>query len=193
MKRLLPLLLLAPLFPLLFACSFDYEEARIAEDLDEEVPETIILDFSRTRIDGGRPEFQITGSRAAAYGKRMETEVEDVLFREFGDDGEITTEGRADRLRISSETEDAEIEGNIRFYHAEEETGIEAERLNWSNEERLLSGPEGEVTVSRKSGSTLTGEGFRADMRRKRIEFSGGARGTWVEEEGEEEGEADEE
>jgi LPS export ABC transporter protein LptC len=178
-KRLPPLLL--PL--LFFACSFDYEGARIAEEFDEEVPETIILDFSRTRIDKGRPEFQITGSRAATYGKRMETEVEDVLFLEFDEDGEITTEGRADRIIISSDTEDAEIEGNIRFYHAEEETGIEAERLSWENEERVLSGPEGEVTVTRKSGSTLSGGGFRADMRRKRIEFSGGARGTWVEEE----------
>mgnify|MGYP006286945803 CR=1 FL=1 len=179
MKRLLPLLLLS----LLFACSFDYEGARIAEDLAEEVPETVLIDFSRTRIDGGRPKYQITGSRAAAYGKRLETEVEDVLFREFGDEGEITTEGRADRIMISSETEDAEIEGNIRFFYAEEETGIEAERLSWKNEEQLLTGPEGEVTVSKKSGSVLTGEGFRADMRSKRIEFSGGARGRWIEEE----------
>lgn len=191
MKRFLPTLLL----PLLIACSFDYEGARIAEDLDEEVPETVLIDFTRVRIDGGRPEFQISGSRAASYSKRMETEVEDVLFREFGDDGEITTEGRADRIRISTESEDAEIEGNIRFYHAGEETGIEADRLSWKNEERILAGPEGEVTVSKKTGSALTGEGFRADMRHKRIEFSGGARGTWVEqeenEEQEENGEGD--
>jgi LPS export ABC transporter protein LptC len=185
-KRLPPLLLLSLFFALLFGCSFDYEEARIAEDLAEEVPETVIIDFSRTRIDGGRPKFEISGSRAATYGKRMETEVEELLFREFGEDGDVTTEGRADRILISSETEDADIEGNIRFYHAEEETGIEAESLSWNNGERILTGEEGKVTVSKKSGSTLTGEGFRADLRRKRIEFSGGARGSWVEEEDEE-------
>lgn len=92
-------------------------------------------------------------------------------------------------MRLFTETEDAEIEGDIRFYQSEEETLLQAEALSWENESRVLKGTEGTVTVRRDSGSTISGQGFRADMRQKRIEFTGGASGTWVEEEESEAGE----
>jgi len=184
LRRFLPVLLGCLLILQTVSCSFDYEEARMAEDLSEEVPETVLINFEIVRMDGGDPEYSVSGSRASAYGKKMETVLEDVLFHEFDKEGTVRTEGKAENIRFFTETEDAEISGDIRFYQTEEKTEIRADALSWKNEERILRGGEGStVTVTRKSGSVMTGRGFRADIRKKRAEFTEGASGTWVEEE----------
>lgn len=164
-------------------CTFDYEEGRIAEDLDETVPETVLREFTQVRMYKGRPQYRVYGSRAETYGKKKETVAENVLFQEFGSEGEIVTEGSAERITYFTETENAELEGNLDFYSADEEAGIEGDYLYYNDEENTLSGkPEERIIMEKKDGSSLSGRGFAVNISEKEIRFSSGVEGIWVEE-----------
>lgn len=188
-RPLLPLLALCALSALA-ACSLDYAQAEITEELSEEIPETVLTDFTHTVVENGRPVFVIAAERAENYTERKQTVLWDVTFAEYDSEGETLTEGVADRATFFTDTEDAELHGNISFYSSAEEGRIEAEYLEWNREERrLASNPTGPVLLENESGSRIRGTGFRADFTLKQIEFSGktasseSVRGSYVSEE----------
>jgi LPS export ABC transporter protein LptC len=174
----------------LFGCSLDYAQAEITEELSEEIPETVLTDFTHTVVENGRPEFVISADRAENFTERKQTVLFQVTFAEYDSDGSVVTEGVADRAVFFTDTENAELRGNISFYSASEEGRIEAQYLEWNREERrLTSNPADQVLLAKESGSQIRGTGFRADFTLKQIEFSGKAastesvRGTYVSEE----------
>ena len=174
----------------LAACSLDYEQAEITEELSDEIPETVLLDFTHTVVEDGRPVFIISAERAENYTERKQTVLSEVSFAEYDSDGEAVTEGVADSAIFFTDTENAELRGNISFYSAAEEGRVEAEYLEWNREEReLTSNPTDPVLLENESGSRIRGSGFRADFTLKQIEFSGkttssqSVRGTYVSEE----------
>lgn len=182
------LLLFALFIFICTGCTFDYEEGRIAEDLAETVPETVLQEFTQVRMYKGRPQYRVYGSRAETYGKKKETVAEDVLFQEFGSEGEVVTEGSAERITYFSETENAELEGNLDFYNTDEEAGIAGDYLYYNDEKNTLSGkPEERIIMEKKDGSTLSGWGFTVQISEKEIRFSSRVEGVWVEEDEEDE------
>lgn len=185
----------AALFLLIFAaCSFDYEEGRIAEDLEETVPETILENFVQVRTLEGKPDYRVYGDRAETYGKKKETIIKDVLFQDFNPDGEIEIEGTADKITYYSESDNAEMSGNLQFYNAEEEIEIRAEYLFWHDESETLSTREEEpVTLIKENGTNIQGLGFTAFGKTKTITFALGVSGVWVEDEDEDEEEGKDE
>jgi hypothetical protein len=81
-----------------------------------------------------------------------------------------------------SDSEDAEVTGNILIRAAEEKASLSAESLSWLKEgRRLSSGPGQSVRLAKEDGSFLEGRGFQADFRRRRLEFAQGASGGYVE------------
>ena len=188
-RPLLQLLLVCMLFALV-ACSLDYGQAEMTEELSDEIAETILTDFTHTVVENGRPVFVVSADRAENYTERKQTVLTDVTFAEYDAEGETITEGVADRAVFFTDTEDAELHGNISFYSAAEEGRIEADYLEWNREERqLTSNPSDAVLLENESGSRVRGTGFRADFTLKQIEFSGktasseAVRGTYVSEE----------
>ena len=168
----------------LLGCSFNYEEGKIAEDLSETVPETVLIDFVQVRTLKGNPDYRVYGTKAEAYSKKKETVISEVVFQDFNSDGEIETEGTADSITYFTETENAEMYGNLRFYNAKEEVEIRSEYLFWNELEELLTTEEQEpVTLLKKNGTTITGTGFSARGGSKKIVFTGSVKGTWVEDE----------
>jgi LPS export ABC transporter protein LptC len=164
-------------------CSFDYDEAKIAEDLSETVPETVLLDFIQVRMYKGQPEYRVYGKKAETYGKKKETILEDVLFHEFDDAGSVVTEGKADLVTHFSETDNAQMEGNLDFYSKDEEAGITADYLFWDDEKSTLQGKDEEtITLRKDDGSELSGRGFIADISEKQVEFTSSVSGIWVDE-----------
>lgn len=175
----------------IIGCSFDYEEGKLAEDLSETVPETVLIDFVQVRTVEGKPDYRVYGSRAEVYGKRKETVIEDVLFQDFNDEGEIVTEGTADKVLFSSETENAEMTGDLRFYNADEEVQIFSEYLFWNDADETLTTRETEpVTLIKENGTEMRGTGFSADGKSKTINFTNRVQGTWVEDDEEDENKA---
>jgi LPS export ABC transporter protein LptC len=175
---------LVSLFFILFiSCSLDYSPAMVAEDLSEKVPETVLINFKQTKVENGKISRQVSASRAENYTKTKQTIFLNVQFLDYDKNGEIVTEGKADKVVYKTDTENAEIYGNIYFYSHTEKTEIFAETLIWKNKEKLLtSQPDKLVRVFKKEdNSFIQGRGFETDLRLKQIVFTNGVSGRYVE------------
>lgn len=169
---------------LVLSCSLDYTGAYLVDEMSEEIPDSVLISFTHTAVRAGVPAFQLSAGRAAVYESRQETIMEDVRFREFDRNGEIATEGRAGEAVIFTDTENAEISGDIEFYSHAEEATFTTEYLFWDNErKRLTSREEYPVTIKEDSGSEIQGSGFEANVRKKEVTFSGPVSGRFVAEE----------
>ena len=125
---------------LLAACSLDYEQAMIADELSEDVPETVLIDFTHSIIKDGNPMFIISAEKATTYAESKKTFMKAVIFKQYNSEGELVAEGKADNAILYSATENVEVEHNIYFYSVSEESAIEADYLYWDNEEGILRG-----------------------------------------------------
>jgi LPS export ABC transporter protein LptC len=169
------------------SCSLDYDQARMAESIPGQIPETVLLEFTHTVVSGGRVWVVLEAERAETYGERSEIVLHGVFFREYNEEGNLLTEARAERAVFATDSENATVSGSIQIYSHEEEASLQAGRLSWIREGRRLVADDGQtVRLQTDDGSYVEGEGFSADFRRKRIEFSSRVRGSYVREEEEE-------
>jgi LPS export ABC transporter protein LptC len=169
------------------ACSLDYDQARVAESIPGQIPETVLIEFTHTVVSGGRVWVVLEAERAETYGERNEIVLEGVFFREYDQEGNLLTEARAERAVFATDSENATLSGSIEIYSHEEEASLQAGRLSWVREGRRLVADDGQtVRLQTDDGSYVEGEGFSADFRRKRLEFSSRVRGSYVREEEEE-------
>jgi len=168
----------------LFSCSLNYEEARIAEDISEKTPDTILFKFTHTVVKKGKPIYRISAARAENYSKKDLSYLFAVRFVEYDASGAVITEGKADYAEFHTDTENAELEGNIEFFSAEENSHVYGGYLSWDNEGKLLKGnPDGSILLSRDSGSEVEGIGFEADFKTLSIQFREGVTGKFVSDE----------
>jgi LPS export ABC transporter protein LptC len=185
----LPAAALAATLALGGGCSLSYEEARMAEQIAPEIPDTVMIGFTHTVIDEGRVWVRLSAQRAEGYDQSKRIVLTDVRFQEFDREGGLTTEAAADRAVYHSDSEDAEVTGNILLQAPQEKVLITAASLSWIKEGRRLSSGEGQsVRLVKEDGSFLEGQGFQADFRRRRLEFTQGASGGYVEGEDGEDG-----
>lgn len=169
-------------------CSLDYSSTNIAEDLSEKLPETVFLNFSQTQVKDGKITNKIEAKRAESYTKKKEMVMEYAQFQELDEDGDILTEGKADRAILYTETDDADLFGNVVFYSYTEKTSIYADALYWKDkDEKLLADPEATVLLKKDDGSYIEGKGFSTDFKLKEIIFTNGVKGSYVKSDEEEE------
>ncbi len=163
-------------------CSLSYDEARVAEKIAPEIPDTIMSGFTHTVISEGRVWVRLSARRAEGFDQSKRIVLAGVRFQEFDRRGDLATEASADRAVYHSESEDAEVTGNILIRAAEEKASLSAESLTWIKEGRRLSSGSGQsVRLAKEDGSFLEGRGFQADFRRRRLEFAEGASGAYME------------
>jgi LPS export ABC transporter protein LptC len=166
------------------SCSLDYEQARVAESIPGQIPETILFDFTHTVVSGGRVWVILEAERAETYGDRNEIVLQGVFFREYDQEGNLQTEARAEQAVFATDSEDATVSGSIQIYSHDEQASLQARSLSWVREGKSLVADDGQtVRLQRDDGSYVEGEGFSADFRRKRLEFSSRVRGSYVREE----------
>jgi LPS export ABC transporter protein LptC len=166
------------------SCSLSYEEGRTAEGMAPEIPDTVMLDFTHTVVSGGRVWVKMSARRAESYGETRRIVLAGVRFEEYDSQGALSTEASADRAVYHSDSEDAEVTGNILIRVPKEKASLSASSLAWVKEGRRLSSGAGQsVRLARENGSFLEGRGFQADFRRRRLEFREGASGGFVEDE----------
>jgi len=178
----LPLLAAAALFS---GCSLNYEEARMAEGIAGETPDTIMVNFRHTVVNEGKVWVKFSAERTESYGKRKEVVLLGVRFQEYDAEGKLVTEARADRAVFKVDSEDATAAGSILIRAPEEKASLSAESLSWFKEGKRLEGGAGEtVRLQKEDGSFVEGRGFRADFRRRRVQFSSSVKGSYVAEEG---------
>jgi len=162
-------------------CSLDYSSLYVTEDMSEEIPDSILYDFTHTSVKDGIPVFRLSAGTAYIYNKKQETQLSDILFQEYDGQGEIITEGRADEAIFFTDSEDAEFWGNLFFYSLSEEASFETAYLYWNNEEKKLLGREdSDVHIMRDTGTEILGTGFEAEARTRIVTFTGPVSGTYV-------------
>jgi LPS export ABC transporter protein LptC len=168
----------------LMGCKMDYEEAKVAEDISEDIPNTVLYNFSQTVVKDGLPVYRVQATKAETYNKKKTMLLHNVLFQELNPEGEVVTEGWAEKMTFYTDSEDAVLEDNIEFYSRSEETAITASYLEWDQGDKILTGREDQtVKLEKKSGSVVSGTGFAAELKKKRIQFTGNIEGTYVDEE----------
>jgi LPS export ABC transporter protein LptC len=150
------------------------------------VPNSILVDFTHTIMADGHVWVVLEARRAETYDKRQEIVLYGVRFREFDAAGELVSEAVADQAVYHTDTEDASAAGSIRIYSPEEKASLSADSLTWIHRgKRLQAGPAAPVLLEKEDGSFVEGSGFRADFRRRQLEFDGPVRGsyTWEDDE----------
>ncbi|MBN2441607.1 MAG: LPS export ABC transporter periplasmic protein LptC [Spirochaetales bacterium] len=166
---------------LVVSCSLDYSSANVADDLSERIPETIFINFSQVQVKAGKITNKLEATRAESYTKKKEMVLENVQFLEYDESEEVITEGKADRAILYTETDDADMFGNIFFYSHTEKTAIYADTLFWKDkEQKLLAEPDEIVNLKKDDGSFLNGKGFSTDFRLREIIFTKSVRGSYT-------------
>ena len=164
------------------ACSLNYEQARVTEQMAPEIPDTVMIGFTHTVVSEGRVWVRLSAQRAEGYDQSKKIVLAGVRFQEFDRQGRLATEAAADRAVYHSDSEDAEVTGNILIRAPEEKASLSASSLTWVREGRRLSSGAGQlVRLAKEDGSYLEGRGFQADFSRRRLEFTQGASGGYVE------------
>lgn len=164
---------------LLTACTLDYSDADIVENLSDEIPNTIIYKYETVEIQNGSPILKITADKAEVYDNKEETYLNNVDFYNFKED-EINNHGSSEYAVLKMKSGDAQLSGSILIESLEDETFLKAETLFWiDSEKRLSSNDEDYVTVKDEDGSQLSGKGFSADIKKKSIFFEGNTEGKY--------------
>ena len=168
-------------------CSFDYNKMGEKDQLADTIPETILYNITQVRVRNGTISSKIAADKIETFKNKNIMYITKLHYTEISRTGETLTEGWADKATYYTDTENAEISGNIYFYSTEEKAGVHADYLNWDNQAKILTSRPGEkVTVSRDDGSYVEGFGFRANFKLKEITFSGNVKGIFIDEEKEE-------
>lgn len=178
------LLLVLASLGLILSCSLDYGAA-LGEELDERIPDTVIFDFVHTIVENGSPRFRLSAQRAESFRSVRTLRLVGVSFVEYervapGPDGTrseavpvVASEGRADSAVFNTETESAELSGNVQLRSATDGLTVTSSFISWDGEARLLEGgSEAVTTIQDDDGSRVSGAGFKADAARRSFDFS---------------------
>jgi LPS export ABC transporter protein LptC len=186
-------LVLRLVLPALFvSCSFNYDTS---PEEDTSQPDIIMRDVEYVRVRGGEPVVRFQAESAERYEDRQTMNLSNFLFDQFENHGdEVNASGSARDASVELDSGNIRMNGDVRIAVDSEDITIETAGLEWRDKERLLSAnPEAPVEISRSDGTRFRGVGFSADTRSRTWEFSGGASGSYIDEEDEEgdEGEKD--
>jgi LPS export ABC transporter protein LptC len=168
-----------------WSCTFDYGFAAETEDR----PDILMYDAEYVRVRDGDPVVRVEASRVERYDETQMMELNSFSFEQFEDHGTtINAEGDAGFASVELSSGNVRLGGRVKLAVESEDLTIETDRLEWQDEERLLSGEEnGPVDIYSSDGTSFKGWGFRADIRSKNWVFSGGVEGRYVHEDDDDE------
>jgi LPS export ABC transporter protein LptC len=171
-------------------CSINYREGQITDELEDTIPNIRMVNLRHRVATKDRIIMEMTVERSESYEGAKKIMLFGVNFREYGESGEVTTEGRADTVVYHTDTKNAEIAGNIEIVSHKEEGGIRTQHLYWDDARRFLSAaPDEETEIFDEDGSQFSGKGFEADIKRLIISFLDAVDGDFITEDGETENE----
>jgi LPS export ABC transporter protein LptC len=167
------------------ACSFDYGSD--AEDNND--PSMILTKTEYVRIRNGNPEARLRAEEVRQYEAKHSWELDGVSFEQFnavpegyGKIPDVNARGKAASAWMETDTGNFALSGGVVLEVVSEGIVMETREVFWQDEDRFLSAPE-QLNIVRDDGTTLTGRGFSADIRRRTFEFESAAEGVVVDEE----------
>jgi hypothetical protein len=111
-------------------------------------------------------------------------ELKNFSFEQFYNHGdEVNATGRAGNALVELDSGNIYLERSVIISVESEDITIETNNLSWRDHERTLSSEEeNTVDIQRTDGTVFSGKGFSADVRNRTWVFSGGAAGTYIDE-----------
>jgi len=162
------------------SCSFDYRDSRLSDSLADQVPNNVLMNYEHTSVRRGEPAFKVSAASSKIYKSKHRAELEDVRFEEYDGEGKKVAQGEAKHATVFTQSDNVELSGSVRFTHIPEDFDIEAPYLYWNNQERSLSGEEGDIVhIERLGGSSISGKGFSSSGIYRSIQFSGSVEGIY--------------
>jgi LPS export ABC transporter protein LptC len=167
----------------LAACHLDYEQVTAEETTPRGLPDTVATGLVHKVHKDGRLTLEMEADRAETFNENKTTVLTGAHFTEYDRNGQKATEGEAAKVVFHTDTENAEISGDVRVHSAAEKGEVMAASLSWQNKEKKLTAPPDEkVLISKDDGSFIEGSGFLGDFRTRQLTFSGPVQGSWVSE-----------
>ena len=170
------------------ACSFDYGAGQGLEDTR---PDIVMENIEYVRVRGGNILARFQAEHAERWENLQTMELRNFTFEQMEDQGEtVNVEGNALAAKVLLDTGDIIFSGGVWVSIESEDITINTDILEWKDKEKTLSGgEENEVGVQRSDGTNFTGIGFSADIRSRTWAFTGEVKGSYVEEDNDEEDE----
>jgi len=92
-------------------CSLDYGAA-LADDLAEDIPDTVVFDFAHTVVENGSPRFRLEADRGESFQAKKMMKLTGIRFTEYAADGAAA--GKP--LVLTSEADGAAVSVERRAY-----------------------------------------------------------------------------
>jgi LPS export ABC transporter protein LptC len=180
LKKVFMAAIIASATLILAGCSLDYGSA-MAEDLAEDIPDTVVLGFTHTVVENGSPRFRLEAERGESYQTQQKMKLSGVRFTEYEPGTKnISARGSADSAVFFTDTESAELSGSVSFHASKDGVTVKSGYLAWDGQARQLrSRAETMTSLSDDDGSSLTGAGFSADANRRSFTFGNRADGRY--------------
>jgi LPS export ABC transporter protein LptC len=164
------------------SCSFNYGTKVEAE---ANLPDLTMTGLAYVHVKDGKPLVSFSAETADRYEKSQTMELQDAAFKQLQQENgktavEAAASGSADKVHIDTKTNNITLNGNVNVYSKQEDVTITSPTLSWENSQRMLSsGADDTVTITRKDGSSLEGEGFSANTRSRTWQFNGPVSGVY--------------
>ncbi len=165
----------------LMSCSHDYEESVFDEELSEETPNSIVVNFREVVVREGKTSYILEADRAETFNKRKSTVFTDLYFVEYSRTGETATEGACVEAEYFNDNDNIEFRKKVILNAVEQGFFIEGEYLFWDNRQQSLAGGENTaVRIGKEDGSVIEGLGFYTSSPERSFSFKGKTKGKYV-------------
>ena len=165
-------------------CKLDYKDADLAEEMNEQVPNSVLEDFSQVVVRDGKVSYIFSADHAELYDSTKLTYFDNIGFTEYKADGSTGTEGAAQRAVHDSKTDNIIFDGKIILNSTVQDFVVKSDYLEWNNEAKILKSlDDTEVSIEQGDGSVVKGRGFIADAKGKSFTLLEEASGRYIEDE----------
>ena len=165
-------------------CKLDYKDADLAEEMNAQVPNSVLEDFSQVVVRDGRVSYIFSADHAELYDSTKLTYFDNIGFTEYKADGSTGTEGAAQRAVHDSKTDNIIFDGKIILNSTVQDFVVKSDYLEWNNEAKILKSlDDTEVSIEQGDGSVVKGRGFIADAKGKSFTLLEEASGRYIEDE----------
>ena len=165
-------------------CKLDYKDADLAEDMDEQIPNSVLEDFSQVVVRDGSVSYTFSADHAELFDSTGKTYFDNIGFTEYKNDGSTGTEGAAEKAIHDSKTDNIIFDGKIILNATAQDFVVKSDYLEWNNDAKILKSlDDTEVSIEQGDGSLVKGRGFVADAQGKSFTFLEEASGRYFEDE----------
>ena len=165
-------------------CKLDYKDADLADEMNEQVPNSVLEDFSQVVVREGKVSYVFSADQAKLFDSTKLTYFDNIGFTEYKADGSTGTEGAAERAIHDSKTDNIIFDGKIILNATAQDFVVKSDYLEWNNDAKILKSlDDTEVSIEQGDGSVVKGRGFIADAQGKSFTFLEEASGRYFEDE----------